>query len=154
MLGSSFLRADVKHSVTDVFNASLVTLSVVLSLRGLYIFDAIFAFVITALLLKFGIDILREAGKELLDYSSLRPEHIQSIATSVEGVGEVHKIRSRRIRGKYLVELHVLVPSDMSIEEAHEIAHQVENRIMQEIPDIKDVTIHIEPIKDSKTKDK
>ncbi len=37
MLGSSFLRADVKHSVTDVFNASLVTLSVVLSLRGLYI---------------------------------------------------------------------------------------------------------------------
>jgi len=154
MLGSSFLRADAKHSATDIFNTSLVTLSVVLSLRGLYIFDVIFAFVITALLLKFGIDILREAGKELLDYSSLRPEHIQSIATSVEGVGEVHKIRSRRVRGKYLVELHVLVPSDMSIEEAHEIAHQVENRIMQEIPDIKDVTIHIEPIKDSKTKDK
>lgn len=144
MLGSSFLKADAKHSATDIFNASLVTLSMILSLRGLYIFDVIFAFVI---------DILREAGKELLDYSSLKSEHIQNIATSIKGVGEVHKIRSRRIRGKYLVELHVLVSSNISIDEAHRIAHQVENKIMQEIPNIKDVTIHIEPIKDSKIKD-
>ena len=154
MLGSSFLKADAKHSATDIFNTSLVTLSVILSLRGLYIFDVLFAFIITALLLNFGVGILREAGKELLDYSSLRPEHIQSIAKSVKGVGEVHKIRSQRIRGKYLVELHVLVSSNMSIEEAHNIAHQVENKIMQEIPNIKDVTIHIEPIKDNKAEDK
>ena len=154
MLGSSFLRADAKHSATDIFNTSLVTIGVILSLSRLHVFDVIFAFIITVLLMKFGIDILREAGKELLDYSSLRHEHIQSIATSVEGVGDVHKIRSRRIRGKYLVELHVLVSSNMSIDEAHKIAHQVKNKIMQEIPNIKDVTIHIEPIKDNKAEDR
>ncbi len=60
----------------------------------------------------------------------------------------------RKLKDYPNIELDVPVPSDMSIEEVHEVAHQVENRIMQEIPDIKDVTIHIEPIKDSKTKDK
>ena len=76
MLESSFLRADAKHSATDIFNTSLVTIGVILSLSGLHIFDVVFAFIITVLLLKFGIDILHEAGKELLDYSSLRPERI------------------------------------------------------------------------------
>lgn len=144
-LGSNLLIADAKHTATDIFNTSLVIFGVFLSLSGLHVFDVIFAFVINGVLLKFGVDVLREASKELLDYSSLRPEKIQHVAMGVEGVGDVHKIRSRRIRGRYLVELHVLVSPDINIEEAHKIAHQVEKKIMQEIPQIKDVTIHIEP---------
>jgi divalent metal cation (Fe/Co/Zn/Cd) transporter len=43
------------------------------------------------------------------------------------------------------VDLHIQVDPAMSIERAHAIAHQVQQRIHEQVPHIQDVTIHAEP---------
>jgi divalent metal cation (Fe/Co/Zn/Cd) transporter len=62
-----------------------------------------------------------------------------------EGVREVHEISTIFTGGKYYVTLHAYVNPELSVEEAHKIAENIERRIQVEIKPIENVTVHIEP---------
>jgi len=72
-------------------------------------------------------------------------KQIESLATVVEGVKGVHNLSSVYSRGKLYVTLHALVDSQLSIEEAHNIAEKIEENLTQQIREIENVTVHIEP---------
>jgi divalent metal cation (Fe/Co/Zn/Cd) transporter len=73
-------------------------------------------------------------------------ERIGQIVSSTPGVRKFHKLKARQMGNKILVELHIQVSPKMTIRKAHSVAHNVKKRIMSEMPDVKDVTIHVEPI--------
>ncbi len=64
---------------------------------------------------------------------------------SVEGVKEVHEISTIYTDGKYYITLHAYVNPELSIEEAHKIAENIEWRMHQEIEPLENITVHIEP---------
>jgi cation diffusion facilitator family transporter len=72
-------------------------------------------------------------------------KEIETLAMSVEGVREVHSMSSVYSKGKLYITLHALVDPQLSIEEAHEIAEKIEKNLEQQIGDIENVTVHIEP---------
>jgi cation diffusion facilitator family transporter len=72
-------------------------------------------------------------------------KEIETLAASVEGVEEVHGMSSVYSEGKLFITLHALVDAQLSLEEAHNIAEKVEKNLKQQIENIENVTIHIEP---------
>jgi len=69
---------------------------------------------------------------------------IEKLAT-VESVKEVHDIVTVYANGKLYVTLHAYVDPKLSVEEAHEIAEKIENRVHAGIKQLENVTVHVEP---------
>jgi cation diffusion facilitator family transporter len=69
---------------------------------------------------------------------------VEKLAT-VEGVKEVHDIVTVYASGKLYITLHAYVDPKLSVEEAHEIAEKIENRMHAEIKQLENVTVHVEP---------
>ncbi len=69
---------------------------------------------------------------------------VEKLAT-VKGVKEVHDIVTVYASGKLYITLHAYVDSKLSVEEAHEIAEKIENRMHSEIKQLENVTVHVEP---------
>ena len=74
-----------------------------------------------------------------------RNSQVYEIASSVEGVKEVHKISSYMIEGKVYVSLHVMVDGEINLDSAHKISEIIEKKIQKEIQGTEHVTIHLEP---------
>jgi cation diffusion facilitator family transporter len=95
--------------------------------------------------------IARPAVDMLIDRGAPEKELqvIRTIARSVEGVEDVHAVRTRYVGSLNLaVDLHIMVAPDLSVYEGHEIAKVVRSRLMNEGPDVLDVIVHIEPVED------
>jgi cation diffusion facilitator family transporter len=71
-------------------------------------------------------------------------QRVEKLAT-VEGVREVHDIVTVWASGKLYITLHAYVNPKLSVEEAHEIAEKIEDRMHTEIKQLADVTVHVEP---------
>jgi len=69
---------------------------------------------------------------------------VQQLAT-VDGVKEVHEISTIFTEGKFYITLHAYVNPEISVEEAHKIAENIERRMHSEIKPLQNVTVHVEP---------
>lgn len=70
---------------------------------------------------------------------------VEKLATEVQGVKEVHEISAVHVSGKLYITLHAYVDPKIKVEAAHNIAKNIENEIETKIPEVEDVTVHIEP---------
>ncbi|HOB71666.1 MAG TPA: cation transporter dimerization domain-containing protein, partial [bacterium] len=66
-------------------------------------------------------------------------------ARSVEGVKDVHKCRTRYLGSGIQVDMHVLVNPEMSVRSGHEISAAVKKELLDQVDDIIDVVVHLEP---------
>ena len=83
-----------------------------------------------------GWRVLRENVAVLVDAAVISPEAVVTIAHGVDGVGSVHRVRSRGVPGAAHLDLHLQVDPDLSVRDAHAIAHRVEDRVRDELPEI------------------
>lgn len=63
----------------------------------------------------------------------------------VDGVSHPHRIRSRSIGGKYMITLDVEADGNLTLSQAHSLATQVEHNIRENIPEVYDIVVHVEP---------
>ena len=88
---------------------------------------------------------------ELLETSL--PDEIEkdiiSIANSVQGVENIHELKTRRNGISYIIDAHIVVDSRISVTEAHNIATDVENALKEKYGNETQINIHIEPDQDS-----
>jgi hypothetical protein len=78
----------------------------------------------------------------------LTAERLGTIAktiASVGGVRDIHMLRTRKHGGEASVDVHIMVDPRVSVSEGHMIALVVENRLKDEIDEIGDVTVHVDP---------
>lgn len=143
-LKSNILVSDAKHTRSDVYVSAAVILGFIAIQMGFSIIDPIIAVIIAILIAKMGIEIIKSSSSILLDSAPLDEETIRSIVNSIPEVKESHRIRSRGMPAHIYVDLHVILKSDFSLSEAHEIAHQVEHKLKSSIPEIEDVVVHFE----------
>ncbi len=144
-LKSAVLIADALHTRADIYVSVSVIAGLIAVKLGLPIADPILALIIAVLIAKIGIDIIRSNSQVLLDRAAVDTSDVERIARSVQGVKRVHHVRSRGHEDDVFVDLHVKVEPDTPTEQAHSIAHEVESRLLVEVPGVRDVVVHIEP---------
>jgi len=144
-LKSSILIADARHTGTDVF----ATLAVIAGLIGVALgidwADVVFALIVAGVIAWAAWSIIREAALSLSDVAAASTEKIDQAARTVPGVRGVHNIRTRGGEGLIWVDLHIQVDPEMQVNQAHDIASDVAERVEQQIGSSADVTVHVEP---------
>jgi cation diffusion facilitator family transporter len=73
-------------------------------------------------------------------------ERALAAAQGVPRVREVHNVSVVRVDGQTEVSLHLKLPGDLSLEEAHAAANAVEHAITEAIPEVASVQTHLEPL--------
>ena len=87
------------------------------------------------------------AVNELVDkgVSKDTVESLKQLAASVEGVQDVHKVRTRYQGVAVFVDLHISVDGAISVEEGHAIADKVELLLQDSEYDVVDALVHVDP---------
>jgi cation diffusion facilitator family transporter len=149
--GSSMLMANAKNMQNDV----LISTSVLLGLVFVFIFklpilDTITAFLVSIWVLRVAFRIFMQTSQELMDGAMDKDiyEKIFEAIESVEGAHHPHRVRARNIGHKVMIAIDLEVDGDLTLREAHDIAHRVEDTLKYRIDNVFDVAIHIEPIGD------
>ena len=79
------------------------------------------------------------------DHAALR-ERALAAAQRVTRVREIHNLSILRVGGATEVSLHLKLPGDLPLEEAHEVATEVERAIVESVPEVDAVQTHLEPL--------
>jgi cation diffusion facilitator family transporter len=77
-------------------------------------------------------------------------ERAHAAALGVRRVREVHNVSVLSVDSGVEVSLHLKLPGDLSLDEAHEIAEEVEHAILEAVPDVSSVQTHIEPLTEAR----
>jgi divalent metal cation (Fe/Co/Zn/Cd) transporter len=75
----------------------------------------------------------------------LDPEAVRQVVLMNKAVIDCHEIRTRGLPDHIFVDLSVHVRATMSLTEAHDVAHQVEDSLKQRFQGVAEVIVHIEP---------
>jgi cation diffusion facilitator family transporter len=145
-LGSSFLIADAKHTLSDVFITLAVLTSLGLVRLGYPRADGLAALVILGLVGKVAYEIVRQAVGILSDTARLDPAKVAALTRQVPGVLACKDVRSRGMEESVYVDLKIEVAPRMPTQRAHDVAHEVERVLMGAFPQVVDVMVHVEPL--------
>ena len=91
--------------------------------------------------------IFRPALGEVMD-ENVHEEFIalvRNYSNDVPGVRDTEKCYVRKSGMRYWVDLHIQVDGQLSVDEGHSIAHALKAYLMQQLPEISDVLVHVEP---------
>ena len=150
---SNMLRANAWHSRSDAISSVVVLVGVAGSMAGLWYLDAIAAIGVGLMIAKIGWDLAWHSIRELVDtgLDAERVEAIREIILAVDGVVSLHILRTRRMAGEALVDVHIQVAPHISVSEGHYVSETVRARIIKEIEEVTDVMVHIDPENDEVT---
>lgn len=147
---STSLKADAWHHRSDAVTSLMAFIGISIALffgKGYETADDWAALLASLFIVYNAYLIFRPALGEIMD-EHLHDDIIDEIraqCTKIEGVIATEKCKVRKMGMHYIVDLHVIVQKDLTVFEGHQIAHNVKDTLMNDIPDIADILIHIEP---------
>jgi cation diffusion facilitator family transporter len=142
---SDLLVADSQHTRSDVFVSAAVLTTLFTVAYGLWWPDLVVSGGIMLVIAWTALGIFRTNLGVLVDAAALDEKEVVRIVLEQPGILACHKVRSRGPSDHVNLDLHIHVPPQMSIEEAHLLTHEVEDRLREAFPQIQDVVIHTEP---------
>ncbi len=148
--GSTSLKADAWHHRSDAITSAFAFVGILIAviLGDKYAAADDWAALCASGVIFFNAFLIfRPALGEIMD------EHryddfivvIRELSHDVPGVVKTEKCWVRKSGMRYWVDIHVHVDGGMSVHEGHTIAHALKERLMNELPEIEDVLVHIEP---------
>jgi cation diffusion facilitator family transporter len=151
VLRSEMLRASAWHHRSDAYSSLVVFAGIGGTLLGLPYLDAIAAAVVGLMIVRIAWQLGSGAVRELVDagLSEERLAAVRQTILSVGGVRAIHMLRTRLLGGLATADVHILVDPWLSVSEGHMVSLAVEQRLKQEIAEISDVVVHIDPEDDS-----
>lgn len=144
---SALLEANAWHHRSDAISSLFVIIGVGLSLAGFKYFDAIAALLVTFMVGKMGWKLVWRSAQELID-ASLDEDIVKQIDTAirdVDGVVNLHQLRTRQSGSDAFADVHIQVPSHISVSEGHRIADAVKRIVIEKFDQVTDVTVHTDP---------
>ncbi|SHG62676.1 cation diffusion facilitator family transporter [Thermosyntropha lipolytica DSM 11003] len=140
------LLADAWHHRTDALASILVAVAILASKYGYYKVDAVLGLVVSVLIIYTGIEIFIDASSKIIGESNAEDvAKISNLACSVEGVVAAHDINVHNYGGNKAISLHIEVEDNLSMEMAHDVAHEVENLINKNM--YASTTVHVDKVK-------
>ena len=144
-LGSEVLLADAMQTRGDVWSSLTVIAALVGARLGVPMLDPLAALVVAGFIGYAGFQVARTTTGILSDRIVISDADLEQVVMSVPGIIGCEKIRTRGSADHVFLDLHVWMPPDMRLTEAHDLSHVVKDRLMARYPQIADAVIHIEP---------
>jgi cation diffusion facilitator family transporter len=144
---SKMLEANAWHHRSDVFSSVIVLVGVIAALFGYVYMDVVAAFLVAILITRMGFKMAWESIQELAD-SSLEQDTVdkmKAVIAKVEGVRNLHMLRTRRMGGYALADVHIQVDPRLSVSEGHQISEVVRYSLINTVKELDDITVHIDP---------
>jgi cation diffusion facilitator family transporter len=146
-IGSAALIADGLHARTD----GLTSLAVLLGAAGVGLgwrqADPIIGLLITLAILAVLRSATRQVGARLMD--AVDPDLVdqaRAAITSVPGIDHIQELRIRWIGHTLRAEVDITVPADLTITQAHNLAHHAEAHLLARVPRLTAATVHASPV--------
>ena len=145
--GSMALEGDAKHLLSDVLSSGGVVVGLFIGQQlNIPILDPVMALIVSAMVLKMGVELVFKAGGELMDESC--PETEEQVRAVMDRhqhrFVDYHDLKTRKSGDKVYAELHLSVDGQMSVQEAHDFTDHLEEDLEKEVPNVV-ITIHVEP---------
>jgi cation diffusion facilitator family transporter len=146
--GSPALEATGTELGTDVITACGVGVGLlVVRVTGWHVVDPVVGLIVAAVIFVAGVRVLIGAVRGLMDYRLPQAEEdaIRAVLDEhADSFIEYHDLRARHVGSTHDVDLHLVVPRDMSVADAHSLTTHLEDEIAGALPQT-DVVIHVEP---------
>lgn len=150
-LHSPIIVANAWDQRSDALSSGAAFIGILLAMIGYPIMDTLAAGVVGLMIAKVGSSVLICSVNDLMDSSLDEGQklNIKNIIKASPGVIALHDLRTRKIGGKILIDVHVMVDSEISVTEGHNIAETVRRDLMKSIGNVQDALVHIDPEDDS-----
>jgi len=149
--GSLMLQANARNMLGDV----VISLAVLIGLFFTFILkmpslDTVTALLVSVWIMYIGYRIFMASTLELMDgiEDASVYDRIFKAISQVKGASNPHRARVRKIGHRYVVAVDIEVDGDIPVRQAHQLAHEVEEKIKEELIDVYDVLVHTEPVGD------
>jgi len=151
---SQSLIGDAWHHRSDAIASALVAFGAVLGATYWWV-DGVLGIAVSVLIMVTAAEVIIETSKDLLGYAPSKDD-VDRITREVKEVSQsavdVHHIHIHKYGDHVEATLHIRLPPDMSVSEAHEIASKIEGRLKDKFG--WDATVHVEPLKEDIPKDR
>jgi cation diffusion facilitator family transporter len=149
---SPVMEANAWHHRSDAFSSigTMIGIGGALLLGDKWtVLDPIAAFVVSLFIIRIAWRLTIPSLDELLEKSlpDAMEEEIERIVLTVDGVSNVHHLRTRRIGGSVAIEMHIRMDGNMSLYMAHDKATLVEQKLKAVFGERCHVGVHVEPTK-------
>ncbi len=144
------LEASLWHYITDPLTTILVFVSLLLISQGLYYLDVIASYMICAIIIYAAYNIFKESALILVDQAALDHEEVRNriLSRFYPQIKDCHAIKTRSDGFGIYLDCHIIIDPNLTVKEAHDLAHQVERYVKKVYPNkvFRALTIHIEPV--------
>ena len=145
-LNSYILISDSVHTKSDIF----VSIGVLVTLIGVKlglppIIDPIASLVVAGFILHASYEIFQSTIDVLVDKAVVDDEDVVKVLKEFDEIKAYHDIRSRGSESNIHLDMHVMVEPSMTVEDAHRLSHDIEDKIREITNENSQVIVHIEP---------
>jgi len=146
-IDSGALMADAWHSRADGLSSIGSFIGILGARMGFPIMDSIAAIVISAFIIKTAISIGLDAIGKMTDKAcdDETVDKMRDIILAQEYIVAIDQLKTRQFASKIYVDIEISVDADLSLQAAHDIAHQVHDAIEIAFPKVKHCTVHVNP---------
>lgn len=145
-LKSTILKADSVHTKSHYITTGAVILGTLLIKLGFpTIIDPVIAIFVVGFILRLGYQIFKETTAVLSDKAFVDEVRIKEIVERTCGIKSCHDVRTRGDEGHIFMDFHITLDKNIPLAEVHKIGQKLREAIRAEIPEVKDIIIHLEP---------
>lgn len=148
-INSQSLIAMGAENRTHIFSSSAVFIGTLAAYYQIPYLEGIITLAISLLILKIGLSSAKDALFALMDVSPGKEieSKIVKVMEAVPGVEEFFNLRLRRAGPFVYGEVKIGVRKFINVNQAHEMADEIEKRVKKKVPSIDSFSIHIEPLR-------
>lgn len=146
-INSGALLADAWHHRSDALSSIGALIGILGAQIGFPVLDPIASVVICLFIVKVSIDIFRDALDKMMDKACDQntEEKMRAIFLAQEGVIAVDSLKTRLFGSKIYVDVEIVADGQKSLNETHEIAQNVHDKIEKEFKQVKHCMVHVNP---------
>ena len=136
-LNSNLLIADSLHTKSDIF----ISIGVLLALLTI----KLASFIVSFFIFHASYEIIKNNISALTDKVIIEEDVITNILKEFKAIEDVHNIRSRGYNDYIFLDMHIKVDSNLNVDEAHTLVHEIESTLNTKLDKKVDLIIHVEP---------
>lgn len=148
-INSGALLADAWHHRSDALSSIGSFIGIGGAIMGYPILDPIASVVICIMIIKasysIAIDAVDKVTDKAVDAETL--ETIKELIARQKGVCQVDLVKSRQFGAKFYIDVEISCDGSLTLDQAHDIAENVHDKIEEGFPQLKHCMVHVNPIR-------
>ncbi|HFD11144.1 MAG TPA: cation transporter [Crenotrichaceae bacterium] len=144
---SQLMKANAWHHRSDSISSIIVLAGLIAAIAGFGYADAIAASIVAVMVAKIGYELIVSSILELVDTALPKKlvDELRNVILDTDGVAGLHRLRTRRMGPTALADVHIMVSPRITVSEGHLIADNVRNRLRDEVEELSEVLVHVDP---------